>query len=126
MTFTVLCSLYNSQMTLADLQNQVLEFDKERGWERVESAHIVLHLMEELGEVAREVLRGEAYKDGHPRLASEMSDFLILFAKLANAAGVDLCQAVPDKLAELRERFPIAEAREAIERYNHVKGGKRK
>ena len=104
-------------MTLADLQNQVHQFDRERGWERVEPTHIVLHLMEELGEVAREVLRGEAYKEGEPRLASEMSDFLILFAKLANAVGVDLGQVVPDKLAELRERFPIAQAREAIERY---------
>ena len=111
-------------MTLADLQNRVLEFDKERGWERVEPAHIVLHLMEELGEVAREVLRGEAYKDGEPRLASEMSDFLILFAKLANAAGVDLSRAVPDKLAELGERFPVEGAREAIERYTKAQKGK--
>lgn len=63
-------------MTLSELQQAVDQFDRERGWHRVDPAHIGLHLLEELGEIARELLRRAAYKDGDGDIAQEMSDLL--------------------------------------------------
>jgi len=92
-------------------------FDEARGWDEVAPEHTALHLMEELGEVARELLRRAAYKEGEERLAEEMADFLLLFFKLANQTGVDLEKALLKKARELEERFPLEASREAMDRY---------
>lgn len=110
-------------MDLTELQAQVEAFDRARDWHRVAPAHIGLHLLEELGEIARELLRREGYKGGEGHLDQELADLLILIAKLANSLGVNLGQAVSDKLAELQERFPLEEARAAIQHYDTVQKG---
>lgn len=110
-------------MDLTELQAQVEAFDRARDWHRVAPAHIGLHLLEELGEIARELLRREGYKGGEGHLDQELADLLILIAKLANSLGVNLGQAVSDKLAELEERFPLEEARAAIQHYDTVQKG---
>ena len=104
-------------MKVSDWQRWVAEFDAVRGWDEVAPEHTALHLMEELGEVARELLRRAAYKEGEGRLAEEMADFLLLFFKLANQTGVNLEEALAKKARELEERFPVEESRQAILRY---------
>jgi len=104
-------------VTLAEWQDWVRRFDAERGWEEVAPEHTALHLVEELGEVARELLRLSAYKRGGPRLGEEMADFLLLFFKLANQVGVDLEEALRAKAEELEARFPVEESRREIARY---------
>lgn len=110
-------------MTLMELQAWVRRFDEERGWDEVDPAHIALHLMEELGEIARETLRLKAYKDGEASLAGEMADLLILLAKLANTVGVDLERSVSEKMQANEARFPLELSRQAIERYRKRKAG---
>ena len=104
-------------MTVSEWQNWVAAFDEARGWQEVAPEHTALHLMEEFGEIARELLRRAAYKEGEVRLAEEMADFLLLFFKLANQTGVDLEPALLKKAKELEKRFPISESRQAMERY---------
>lgn len=104
-------------MTLSELQQAVEEFDRARGWQRVNPEHIVLHLLEELGEIARELLRQAAYKEGQSDIAQELADLLILTAKLANRLSLNLEQSVTAKLEEIQQRFPIESAQAAIERY---------
>jgi len=104
-------------VTLRDWQAWVAAFDEARGWQEVAPEHTALHLVEELGEIARELLRRSAYKEGEGRLADEMADFLLLFFKLANQHGVDLEPALARKAAELERRFPLEASRKAMERY---------
>ena len=104
-------------MTLKDWQAWVAAFDEARGWQEVAPEHTALHLLEEFGEIARELLRQAAYKEGEDRLAEEMADFLLLFLKLANQYGVDLEPALAKKAAELEKRFPLKESRRAMARY---------
>jgi NTP pyrophosphatase (non-canonical NTP hydrolase) len=104
-------------MTLSDLQQAVDQFDRDRGWHKVDPAHIGLHLLEELGEIARELLRRAAYKGGEGDIAGEMSDLLILLAKLANRLSVKLEPSVRAKLEEIEVRFPAEEGKAALERY---------
>lgn len=101
-------------MELKELQTQVQTFDRVRGWHQVAPAHIGLHLLEELGEIARELRRREGYKEGEGQLDQELADILILIAKLANRLDINLEQAVRDKLAEIDLRFPLDRAQAAI------------
>ena len=104
-------------MTLKDWQAWVAAFDETRGWQEVAPEHTALHLLEEFGEIARELLRQSAYKEGRARLADEMADFLLLFFKLANQYGVELEPALAQKAAELERRFPLEASKRAMERY---------
>lgn len=74
-------------------QKQVLEYDKKFKWNKDKSSHIVLHILEELGEVARRILRHEGYKTekfSKKELAQELTDVLYLTLKLANKFKIDL------------------------------------
>lgn len=108
-------------MTLSELQTAVLRFDQERGWDAVDPTHTLLHLQEELGEVSREWLKREAYKEGSDALDQELCDLLVLCIKLANQAGLDLAVALPQKLQDLQNRFPLEESRQAMQRYLKAK-----
>ncbi len=104
-------------MSLRAWQAWVAAFDEARDWADVRPEHVALHLVEELGEVARELLRREGYKEGPVQMEGEMADLLLLLFKLANQLGVDLEAALKAKAAELEDRFPVEEARDAVRRY---------
>lgn len=108
-------------MTLAALQARLERFDRERGWDRVNPAHTALHIVEELGEVMREVLRLEAYKTpdeaARERLEGEIADVLMLLMKLANQYGVNVERGVVAKLEANEARFPLAESEAAMQIY---------
>lgn len=78
---------------LKRLQEEVSAYDKKYGWEGDPEIHIVLHMMEEAGEIARQVLRLEGYKKENydkKNLGEEIIDLLYLTVKLANKAEIDL------------------------------------
>ncbi len=75
------------------MQQQVREYDKKHGWSEDKASHIVLHMTEELGEIARRVLRRDGYKKevfSRKELAEELTDILYLNLKLANTFKIDL------------------------------------
>ncbi|HIE33945.1 MAG TPA: hypothetical protein EYP86_02260 [Candidatus Altiarchaeales archaeon] len=74
-------------------QKQVGEYDKKYGWDKDKASHIVLHMTEELGEIARRILRNEGYKTekfDKNELAQELTDIQYLILKLANKFDIDL------------------------------------
>ncbi len=78
---------------LIKAQKQVEEYDKKYGWDNDRASHIVLHLTEELGEISRELLRHECYKNeefSEKELAKEIIDLLYLTLKLANKFDINL------------------------------------
>jgi NTP pyrophosphatase (non-canonical NTP hydrolase) len=109
------------ELGLAALQARVRAFDEARGWEVVDPAHTGLHLLEELGEVARELLRLAGYKRSEPgaleRLGGELADLALLAAKLANGFGLDLEREAAAKLEANEARYPIEASREAMAAY---------
>lgn len=75
-----------------ELQRQVSAYDDRMGW-KDKSSHIVLHLQEELGEIAREIMRDEGYKKERmdlEGLGQEITDMLYLTLKLANQYKFDV------------------------------------
>ena len=81
---------------LKRLQDEVSSYDKKYGWTGDPESHITLHMMEETGEIARQVLRLEGYKKepyDKNNLSEEIIDLLYLTVKLANKADIDLEKA---------------------------------
>lgn len=106
------------------LQEWAREFDTLRGWDAVTPTDTGVHLMEEVGEVARELLRLTGYKPhGSQRtpvlreLGAELADILFLCCKLANQYGIDLSDSVAGKIAVNERRFPPGAGVAEMKRY---------
>jgi len=77
------------------LQQQVRDYDAKLGWVD-ESPQVALHMSEEVGEIARLMLRLEGYKKEEfsgPELGQEICDLLYLTLKLANNHDIDVDDA---------------------------------
>ena len=78
-------------MKIRDYQAWLQAWDTARGWDQVAPAHTLLHAMEELGEVARVILRREGSKPSafpdqwKVELRAELSDvFVVLFKPVSH------------------------------------------
>jgi NTP pyrophosphatase (non-canonical NTP hydrolase)/8-oxo-dGTP pyrophosphatase MutT (NUDIX family) len=89
-------------------QRKVADFADAAGM-RASAEARVLDLVSEVGEVAKEVLKGSDYGDQPfdppPGWADELGDAFFSLACLANATNVDLDQALDGALAKYRERL---------------------
>lgn len=112
--------------SLTGLQRRLERFDADRGWDAVSPAHTALHLIEELGEVMREALHLEGYKQPDPeareRLGGELADVTLLLFKLASQYGVDLERVVLEKMTANDLRFPLEASKAAMRVYTEQQG----
>ena len=53
-------------------------------------------------------------------LASEMADVAILLFEMANDCGIDLAEAMRQKLARNEQRYPVNKARGSNRKYNEL------
>ncbi|MEY4745011.1 MAG: hypothetical protein RL272_956 [Candidatus Parcubacteria bacterium] len=94
--------------TLADHQAFIAALVAEKGW-TADPDKIFVLLSEEVGELAKELRRSwKRGMDGvRPEAASELADVFMYLVDLANAFGVDLEQAVREKIAynDARKEF---------------------
>jgi NTP pyrophosphatase (non-canonical NTP hydrolase) len=80
-------------MAFNELQRQVAEYDAKKGWVGDTPEQAALHMQEELGEIARELLKMSGYKKGgldRDRINDEITDLLYLTMKLGNLLKLDL------------------------------------
>lgn len=68
-----------------------------------------LHIIEEFGEIARELYNEERNRVefSHSHLAEEFADLFILLADFATRRDIDLAQVMDEKLGELRDRHGL-------------------
>lgn len=112
-------------MQIREYQQWLEGWDKARGWDRVSPSHTLIHALEELGEVARLVLRWEGYKDAaspeelRTDLEEELSDVFVFLFKLAYQTGVDVEAALERGQAKADGRYDdLAEAGSMLARYH--------
>lgn len=100
-------------MHIREYQTWLQAYDEARGWDRISPSHTFLHLIEEIGEIAREVEYYEGYRDAgddagsQDRLAEELADAATFLYKLAYQLGVDLEKALEDNMTKAENRFSI-------------------
>lgn len=98
---------------LADIQEQLRQFNKERNWEQFHSpknlsmalaaeAGEVLDLMQWLTEEQSKSLNSRQISD----LSDELADVLIYLLTLADVTGINLTDAIEAKLKKNQKRFP--------------------
>ena len=110
-------------MQIREYQAWLQAYDEARGWDKISPAHSFLHLIEEIGEIAREVEYLEGYRetkgvdDARSRLAEELADAVTFLYKLAYQCGVDLEQALQANMAKAEARYSIAFGQADTERY---------
>ncbi len=82
-----------------------------------------MHLIEEVGEIAREVEYVEGYRHAEDpvevsaRLAEELADAATFLFKLAYQCGVDLEDALKANMSKAESRFSVDFGRADTERY---------
>jgi NTP pyrophosphatase (non-canonical NTP hydrolase) len=110
-------------LRVSEYQTWLQAYDEERGWDKIAPSHSFLHLVEEIGEIAREVEYYEGYRqtdDGEQvraRLAEELADAATFLFKLAYQCGVDLEDALRANMTKAEDRFSVAYGRADTRRY---------
>jgi NTP pyrophosphatase (non-canonical NTP hydrolase) len=111
-------------MEIAAYQRWLEEYDRLRGWDRVSPSQTLVHLMEELGEVARLVLHLEGYKPGKGRedelrteLAEELGDAATFLFKVAYQFGIDMEAAMKSNMPKAESRYSVEAGRADMVRY---------
>jgi NTP pyrophosphatase (non-canonical NTP hydrolase) len=110
-------------MHIREYQEWLQAYDMARGWDRITPSHTFLHLVEEVGEIARQVEYLEGYRDtdnaqqAQARLAEELADAATFLYKLAYQCGVDLQDALKANMTKAEDRFSVAYGRADTQRY---------
>ena len=110
-------------MHIREYQAWLHAYDEARGRDKIAPSHSFMHLIEEVGEIAREVEYVEGYRDADDptavsaRLAEELADAATFLFKLAYQCGVDLEDALRANMSKAEERFSVDFGRADTERY---------
>ena len=110
-------------MQIREYQLWLQAYDEARGWDKISPSHSFLHLVEEIGEIARQVEYLEGYRDAEDadevrgNLAEELADAATFLYKLAYQCGVDLEDALRANMSKAENRFSVDFGRSDTERY---------
>jgi NTP pyrophosphatase (non-canonical NTP hydrolase) len=68
-----------------------------------------IHLVEELGEIARQLTNEKIGRDklNKEKLSEEIADCMIFLSKLSDNYNLDLEKAIENKIKKLKERFNV-------------------
>ncbi|WP_328665362.1 nucleotide pyrophosphohydrolase [Streptomyces sp. NBC_00322] len=116
-------------MTIRDLQQTLAQFARERDWEQFHTPkNLVMALLGEAGELA-EIFQwltpeqSRAVMDEPDRaqaVRQEVADVMAYLLRLADVTGVDLEQALAEKIELNRQRYPAALAYGRADKYTKL------
>ncbi|MBN1935506.1 MAG: hypothetical protein JW934_12635 [Anaerolineae bacterium] len=99
-------------MEFQEYQHQLVQMERERGWDRVLPGHTFMHMGEEMGEIARVLERFEGYRTTdqtvdqlREALAGELADLTAFVFKLASQFDIDMSDTMQAHLEKFRARF---------------------
>lgn len=110
-------------MHIREYQVWLQRYDEARGWDKISPSHSFLHLVEEVGEIAREVEYLEGYRETNDadavraRLSEELADAATFIYKLAYQCGIDLEDALEANMRKAERRFSVDFGRADTKRY---------
>ena len=115
-------SASDDETTLGELRRAVESFNQARDWRQF---HTPKDLAMAISVEANELLELFLWRDGdapydEARLREELGDVCITLLNLANVAGVDVAQAVRDKMAINEARYPVALAKGKALKYDKL------
>lgn len=116
-------------MNLEEIRRQVADFARDRDWDQFHSIrNLILAMVGEVGEVAEIVqwasddgVEELLSSGGRERLAQELADVLIYLVRIADKSGIDLADAVDQKLIENDAKYPRDKARGNSKKYTELR-----
>jgi NTP pyrophosphatase (non-canonical NTP hydrolase) len=104
-------------LTFGGYQRWFQEYDEARGFTEVDVSASAMHLMEEVGEIARHLLRLEGYRmlsqDERAAeieaLALELSDAFVFLTKIANKYDIDWEETIGRAMEKAEARYSVEE-----------------
>jgi NTP pyrophosphatase (non-canonical NTP hydrolase) len=101
-------------MHIREYQEWLEAWDRARTWDRILPSHVLLHALEELGEISKLVQMVEGYRDPKEQspdeiradLALELSDLQVMLFKIAYLCGIDMEEAMKRGQVKADQRFP--------------------
>jgi NTP pyrophosphatase (non-canonical NTP hydrolase) len=99
-------------MEISKLQDILAKFHTERKWDEFPMSLVLVHLVEEVGELGKYILYKEGYKQkglGHDAepydVDREIAQILFLLIQIANSLSIDLNKVIQNELDIMKERF---------------------
>jgi NTP pyrophosphatase (non-canonical NTP hydrolase) len=119
----------DGETTLQDVKETIARFTAQRDWQQFHSVkNVALALAAEAAELMAcfrwckdgqdAALLGDA--QSLREIRHEVADVLLLLAEFANVAGIDMAQAVEEKMAINAERYPVEKARGTARKYDRL------
>lgn len=121
-------SVGDARTTLSELKAEVLRFAREREWEpfhspknlsmalAAEAGELMEHFLWLDGPASQERARSEA-------VADELADIVVYAIEFANVAGIDLSEAIRNKMAKNGVKYPVEKARGKALKYTELETG---
>lgn len=110
---------------LTEIEQQILTFMRDRDWEQFHTPkNLVLALTGELGELAEHfqwVTDSEALELSEIKrsaVADEIADIQIYLLLLSSRLGINIPEAVEQKMAANTEKYPADKVRGSARKYN--------
>ncbi len=113
---------------LKDILERLLKFRKERDWEQFHrpkelAISIVLEaaeLLEEFQWKTDKEIKKYLNEGGLGNIKGEIADIAIYILLLSNDLGIDLVDAIREKLKKNEEKYPVEKAKGSAKKYNKL------
>lgn len=114
-------------MTIADITARIRNFRDARHWMQFHNPkELAVAVMAEAGELLQHFVWQQPHqveqraRERLPAIRDEMADVAILLFEMADNLGVDLGQAMLEKLERNEVRYPVEKARGSNTKYNEL------
>ena len=113
--------------SIQQLTREICAFRDARDWAQFHNPkEMAVAITAEAGELLQHFVWQNAEQsltrvaERRDELASEMADVAILLFEMANDCGIDLAEAMRQKLARNEQRYPVDKARGSNRKYNEL------
>ena len=113
-----------SDLTIHKLTESLRDFAQERDWESFHTPkNLILALVGEVGELSAEFQWLDEHGSRHlsseqqHQVASEIADVASYLLRLSDVLGIDLAQALAEKIELNRVRYPVEKAKGSAAKY---------
>jgi dCTP diphosphatase len=119
----------DAKSTFAELKQRILEFSDEREWGAIHTPkNISMALASEAAELMEHFLwtdsaQSRALCDDPvkgPKIREELADVLIYALEFANRTGIDVAQAIEEKVRVNGIKYPVEKARGNSKKYDEL------
>ena len=119
----------DGETTLQDVKDTIARFTAERDWQQFHSAkNVAMALVSEAAELMAHFRWSEPGQDAAVlgdaqslrEIRHEVADVLLLLAEFANVAGIDMAQAVQEKMEINARRYSVEKSRGTARKYDRL------